>query len=130
MQGMTGCGPCRCDAATLIQRFGSAAKLSIHLPCGVLEGVYRHVRDGVTACAEASATNGRRTARDAAVRHHRAHEDAHARGLRVEGMGWTRSTRPSAMTTARRRALRPQQASSFALTLKLQPAIRSTGRST
>jgi Putative transposase len=29
------------DAVTLIQRFGSAANLNIHLHCLVLDGVYR-----------------------------------------------------------------------------------------
>ena len=40
-------------AVTLIQRFGSAAKLDIHLHCLVLDGVYRRVAAGVdlTRCA-------------------------------------------------------------------------------
>ncbi len=33
-------------AVTLIQRFGSAANLNIHLHCLVLDGVYRHGADG------------------------------------------------------------------------------------
>ncbi len=33
-------------AVTLIQRFGSAANLNIHLHCLVLDGVYRHGTGG------------------------------------------------------------------------------------
>src|SRR5262245_30429071 len=33
-------------AVTLIQRFGSAANLNIHLHCLVLDGVYRHSEGG------------------------------------------------------------------------------------
>jgi len=34
------------DATTLIQRFGSAANLNIHLRCLILDGVYR-IQNGV-----------------------------------------------------------------------------------
>ena len=39
-------------AGTLIQRFGSAAKLNIHLHCLVLGGVYRHSADGAPEFVE------------------------------------------------------------------------------
>jgi hypothetical protein len=42
-------------AVTLIQRFGSAANLNIHLHCLVLDGVYRCGADGVPSFVEASA---------------------------------------------------------------------------
>jgi hypothetical protein len=42
-------------AVTLIQRFGSAANLNIHLHCLVLDGVYRCDADGVPAFVEAEA---------------------------------------------------------------------------
>ena len=42
-------------AVTLIQRFGSAANLNIHLHCLVLDGVYRCGADGVPVFVEASA---------------------------------------------------------------------------
>ena len=42
-------------AVTLIQRFGSAANLNIHLHCLVLDGVYRCDADGVPAFVEADA---------------------------------------------------------------------------
>jgi Putative transposase len=41
-------------AVTLIQRFGSAANLNIHLHCLVLDGVYLN-RDGVAVFHEAAA---------------------------------------------------------------------------
>ena len=40
-----GCRVCS-GAVTLIQRFGSAANLNIHLHCPVLDGVYRRSADG------------------------------------------------------------------------------------
>ena len=42
-------------AVTLIQRFGSAANLNIHLHCLVLDGVYRRGTDGVPEFVEAPA---------------------------------------------------------------------------
>jgi hypothetical protein len=41
-------------AVTLIQRFGSAANLNIHLHCLVLDGVYRRGADGSPAFIEAA----------------------------------------------------------------------------
>ncbi|MFN0185279.1 MAG: transposase [Aquabacterium sp.] len=40
------------SAVTLIQRFGSAANLNIHLHCLVLDGVYRRGIDGTPAFVE------------------------------------------------------------------------------
>ena len=45
----------RAVAVTLIQRFGSAANLNIHLHCLVLDGVYRHGADGVPEFVEVPA---------------------------------------------------------------------------
>jgi hypothetical protein len=42
-------------AVTLIQRFGSAANLNVHLHCLVLDGVYRCDADGVPGFIEAGA---------------------------------------------------------------------------
>jgi hypothetical protein len=42
-------------AVTLIQRFGSAANLNIHLHCPVLDGVYRSGADGVPTFVQAGA---------------------------------------------------------------------------
>ena len=46
-------GEAHTGAVTLIQRFGSAVNLNIHLHCLVLDGVYRG-REGVTMFREAS----------------------------------------------------------------------------
>ena len=48
--GQAGLKPDKADsgAVTLIQRFGSAANLNIHLHCLVLDGVYRRSIDGAT----------------------------------------------------------------------------------
>ena len=42
-------------AVTLIQRFGSAANLNIHLHCLVLDGVYRYGADGAASFVEVAA---------------------------------------------------------------------------
>ena len=42
-------------AVTLIQRFGTAANLNIHLHCLVLDGVYRRGADGALVFVEAPA---------------------------------------------------------------------------
>jgi hypothetical protein len=42
-------------AETLIQRFGSAANLNVHLQCLVLDGVYRSDAEGVPEIIEAAA---------------------------------------------------------------------------
>src|SRR5215813_10878235 len=49
-------------AVTLIQRFGSAANLNIHLHCLVLDGVYLN-RDGAAVFHEAAAPSSDELAR-------------------------------------------------------------------
>ena len=55
--GQVGLKPDEADsgAVTLIQRFGSAANLNIHLHCLVLDGVYRRSAGGTPAFVEAPA---------------------------------------------------------------------------
>ncbi len=55
--GQSGLKPDEADsgAVTLIQRFGSAANLNIHLHCLVLDGVYRRSADGTPEFVEAPA---------------------------------------------------------------------------
>ena len=55
--GQAGLKPDEADsgAVTLIQRFGSAANLNIHLHCLVLDGVYRRGADGVPEFVEVPA---------------------------------------------------------------------------
>jgi len=48
-------GEANSGAVTLIQRFGSAANLNIHLHCLVLDGVYRPGADGTPEFVEAPA---------------------------------------------------------------------------
>ena len=48
-------GEAHTGAVTLIQRFGSAVNLNIHLHCLVLDGVYRPSSEGVAVFHEASA---------------------------------------------------------------------------
>ena len=55
--GQAGLKPDEADsgAVTLIQRFGSAANLNIHLHCLVLDGVYRRSAEGAPVFVEARA---------------------------------------------------------------------------
>ena len=55
--GQAGLKPDEADsgAVTLIQRFGSAANLNIHLHCLVLDGVYRRGADGTPEFVEVAA---------------------------------------------------------------------------
>ena len=57
LRGQAGLKPDQADsgAVTLIQRFGSAANLNIHLHCLVLDGVYRRSADGTPEFVEAPA---------------------------------------------------------------------------
>ena len=48
-------GQGQCGSVTLIQRFGSAANLNIHLHCMVLDGVYRSDAEGEPEFIEAAA---------------------------------------------------------------------------
>src|SRR5262249_2111146 len=60
-------------AVTLIQRFGSAANLNIHLHCLVLDGVYLN-RDGAAVFHEAAAPSSDELARGCAAENHHAHD--------------------------------------------------------
>ena len=57
LRGQAGLKPDEADsgAVTLIQRFGSAANLNIHLHCLVMEGVYRRSADGTPEFVEGPA---------------------------------------------------------------------------
>ncbi|MBK9362767.1 MAG: transposase [Rubrivivax sp.] len=87
-------------AVTLIQRFGSAANLNIHLHCLVLDGVYCCDADGSPAFIEADApTDDELHALLQAVIA-RLMKMLTRRGVLVEA--WARPTWPSRMPTARR----------------------------
>ncbi|WP_422565920.1 transposase zinc-binding domain-containing protein [Ideonella sp.] len=74
-------------AVALIQRFGSAAKLNIHLHCLVLDGVPHCDADGVPGFFEALAPTDHTLQAAAADRHCPADEDAHAPGRAGRGDG-------------------------------------------
>ncbi len=89
-------------AVTLIQRFGSAANLNIHLHCLVLDGVYRSGADGPPAFIEADAPTDNEL--------HALLQTVIARLMQMLtrrgcwSRTWARPTWPSQMPTARRRA--------------------------
>ena len=62
--GQAGRKPDEADsgAVTLMQRFGSAANLNIHLHCLVLDGVYRRSADGTPEIVEVRRSSDARTA--------------------------------------------------------------------
>ena len=109
-------------AVTLIQRFGSAANLNIHLHSLVLDGVYRCDADGAPSFIEASAPTDDATVRAAAVHHRPAHEDAHSPGVLVEGMGPTYLAEPDA-DGDEARTLRPLQAATVTNRIAFDPAL-------
>jgi hypothetical protein len=95
-------------AVTLIQRFGSAANLNIHLHALVLDGVYRTTSEGVTAFHPAPApashpfSRGAGAARQTACRDRADSRADGARGadgrarralVQVGGLGGTRTLR-------------------------------------
>jgi hypothetical protein len=107
-------------AVTLIQRFGSAANLNIHLHCLVLDGVYRCGADGAPAFVEASAPSD---------------EELHAllqtviarlvklltrRGVLVEEMGQTYLAEPDG-DDEEARTLRPLQAAAITYRIAFGP---------
>ena len=107
-------------AVTLIQRFGSAANLNIHLHCLVLDGVYRCGADGAPSFVEADAPTD---------------EELHAllrsviarlmkmltrRGVLVEDMGQTYLAEPDT-EGEESRTLRPLQAAAITYRIAFGP---------
>jgi hypothetical protein len=92
-------------AVTLIQRFGSAANLNIHLHCLVLDGVYRCGADGVPGFIEAGAPTDEELHALLRTVIARLMKTLTRRGVLVEDMGHPSSTlfRPPA------RCQRPQR---------------------
>ena len=96
-------------AVTLIQRFGSAANLNIHLHCLVLDGVYRHSADGTPEFVEVAAPTDEALQ---AVLHKvitRMTQAAHPSGVLVEEEGSTYVADNDA-DSDEARTLRPLQA--------------------
>jgi hypothetical protein len=99
-------------AVTLIQRFGSAANLNIHLHCLVLDGAYRCDADGVPGFIEARAPTDDEF--DALLHTiiARLMKMLTRRGVLVEGMGQTYLAEPDA-DGEEARTLRPLQVREF-----------------
>lgn len=83
-------------AVTLIQRFGSAANLNIHMHCLVLDGVYRCSADGAPSFIEASAPTDDAPYALPQTIFARLMKMLTRRGVLVEEMGQTYPTEPDA----------------------------------
>jgi len=107
-------------AVTLIQRFGSAANLNIHLHCLVLDGVYRCDADGVPGFIEAGAPTDDEL--DALLHTiiARLMKMLTRRGVLVADMGQTYLAEPDA-DGEEARTLRPLQAAAVAYRIAFGP---------
>ena len=104
-------------AVTLMQRFGSAANLNIHLHCLVLDGVYRRSADGTPEFVEVPAPTAE------AVLHKiitRTTQAAHPSGVLVEVEGSTYLAGNDGDSDAAR-VLRPLQAAACAYRIAFGP---------
>jgi hypothetical protein len=98
-------------AVTLIQRFGSAANLNIHLHCLVLDGVYRCGDDGVPSFVETGAPTDDELHALLQTVITRLMKMLTRRGVLVEDMGQSYLAEPDA-DGEESRTLRPLQAAS------------------
>ena len=107
-------------AVTLIQRFGSAANLNIHLHCLVLDGVYRCGADGAPAFIEADAPTDDEL--DALLHTviARLMKMLTRRGVLVEDMGQTYLAEPDT-EGEESRTLRPLQAAAITYRIAFGP---------
>jgi hypothetical protein len=112
-------------AVTLIQRFGSAANLNIHLHCLVLDGVYRCDADGVPGFIEAGAPTDDEL--DALLHTiiARLMKMLTRRGVLVADMGQTYLAEPDA-DGEEARTLRPLQAAAAAYRIAFGPRAGQT----
>ena len=95
-------------AVTLIQRFGSAANLNIHLHCLVLDGVYRRGADGPPVFVEADEPTDDKLHALLQIVITPLMKMLTRRGVLVEDMGQTYLAEPDA-TSEEARTLRPLQ---------------------
>ena len=112
--GQAGLKPDEADsgAVTLIQRFGSAVNLNIHLHCRVLDGVYRCGADGVLVFVEAGAPSDDELHALLHTVITRLMKMLTRRGALIEEMGQTWLTDPNA-DGDEARTLRPLQAAAI-----------------
>jgi hypothetical protein len=107
-------------AVTLIQRFGSAANLNIHLHCLVLDGVYRCGADGVPTFVEAGAPTDDQLHALLQTVIARLMKLLTRRGVLVEDMGQTWLAEPQA-EGEEARTLRPLQAAAVTYRIAFGP---------
>ena len=107
-------------AVTLIQRFGSAANLNIHLHCLVLDGVYRGGGDGVPAFVEVAAPTDDELHTLLQTLITRLMKLLTRRGVLVEDMGQTYLAEPDA-DGDEARTLRPLQAAAVTYRIAFGP---------
>ena len=107
-------------AVTLIQRFGSAANLNIHLHCLVLDGAYRCGADGAPAFVEASAPTDDELHALLQTVIARLMKLLTRRGVLVEDMGQTWLAEPDA-DGEEARTLRPLQAAAITYRIAFGP---------
>ena len=110
----------RGGAVTLIQRFGSAANLNIHLHCLVLDGAYRCDADGVPAFVEAQAPTDDELHALLQTVITRLMKMLTRRGVLVEDMGQTYVAEPDA-DGDEARTLRPLQAAAVTYQIAFGP---------
>ena len=107
-------------AVTLIQRFGSAANLNIHLHCLVLDGVYRCAADGSPAFIEVAAPTDDALHALLQTLITRLMKMLTRRGVLVEDMGQTYLAEPDA-DGEEARTLRPLQAAAITYRIAFGP---------
>ena len=109
-------------AVTLIQRFGSAANLNIHLHCLVLDGVYRCGADGVPVFVEAVAPSDDELHALLHTVIARLMKMLTRRGVLVQEMGQTWLAEPDASADGdEARTLRPLQAAAITYRIAFGP---------
>ena len=120
--GQAGLKPDEADsgAVTLIQRFGSAANLNIHLHCLVLDGVYRRGADGAPAFVEAGTHTDDELHALMQTVIARLMKMLTRRGVLVEDMGQTWLAEPDA-DGEEARTLRPLQAAAITYRIAFGP---------
>ena len=107
-------------ALTLIQRFGSAANLNIHLRCLVLDGVYRTGADGVPVFVEVDVPTDDELHALLQTLFTRLMKLLARRGVLVEEMGQTYLSEPDA-DADEARTLRPLQAAAVTYRIAFGP---------
>jgi hypothetical protein len=109
-------------AVTLVQRFGSAANLNVHLHCLVLDGVYRCGADGAPAFVEVGAPTDDELHALLQTVITRLMKMLTRRGVLIEEMGQTYLADPDADADGDEvRTLRPLQAAAVAYRIAFGP---------